>query len=352
MARYPSIHRSRRRGRGRKWIYITSLVIIAVAIAAILRYHPFGKSKDETVETLTPDLIVGTDVKSEIVAKNEVTLPAPQAELELAPDLIGEAPWRAAEPNPKATELIAEATAFINAKPSRIIEARDRLNEALPMRQSRQQRRFVKKQLSELADKWLFSRTIFPQDRLCKSLQVKPGDLLSTIGKQHKVPYEILMEINKILSPEALRAGETIKVINGPFHARIYRSTFTMDLYLQNTFVRSFPVGLGQPGMETPMGLWVVKPEGKLITPIWTDPISGKTYEAEDPDYPLGSRWIGLKGIKGEAKDRTGFAIHGTKDPDQIGTAGSQGCIRLHNGDAILMYNLLVPGFSRVEVVE
>jgi len=104
--------------------------------------------------------------------------------------------------------------------------------------------------------------------------------------------------------------------------------------------------------METPTGLWRVKSDGKLISPTWTDPITGKTYEAEDPDYPLGSRWIGLEGIGGDAKGRTGFAIHGTKDPGQIGIAGSQGCIRLHNGNAILLYNLLVPVHSLVEVVE
>jgi lipoprotein-anchoring transpeptidase ErfK/SrfK len=34
------------------------------------------------------------------------------------------------------------------------------------------------------------------------------------------------------------------------------------------------------------------------------------------------------------------------------GAAGSQGRIRLHNGDVILVYNLLTPGLSQVEVVE
>jgi len=104
--------------------------------------------------------------------------------------------------------------------------------------------------------------------------------------------------------------------------------------------------------METPTGFWVVKPDGKLIKPVWTDPVTGKTYHPESPDYPLGSRWIGLEGVSGQAKDRTGFAIHGTKKPGEIGTAGSQGCIRLHNGDVIRVYNLLMPGFSQVEVVD
>jgi lipoprotein-anchoring transpeptidase ErfK/SrfK len=160
------------------------------------------------------------------------------------------------------------------------------------------------------------------------------------------------MQINNIAKPESLQAGMMIKVINGPFNVRVYRSSFTMDLYLQNTYVKSFPVGLGKPGMETPTGRWRVKAEGKLVQPIWTDPVTGRTYHPEDPDYPLGSRWIALDGIEGAAVGRTGFAIHGTKNPEQIGTPGSQGCIRLHNGDVITVYNLLMPGVSLVDVVD
>ena len=339
MARYPSSSYRRRKAQSRRRIYIISALVVIAVVVAFIRHQRLAPDRDETAET-------------QIYTGNEVTPPAPGAELESMPDLTANVPELTSEPNPQAAELIAEAMACINARPPRIIEARDRLNEVLPMPMSRRQQAFVREQLSELADKWLFSRTIFPQSGLCESYKVKPGDQLRTISKQFKVPYEILMQINNVDRPEALQAGEMIKVINGPFHARIYRSTFVMDLYLQNTFVRSFPVGLGQPGMETPTGLWVVEPGGKLISPTWTDPVSGKTYEAEDPDYPLGSRWIGLEGIKGAAKGRSGFAIHGTKDPSQIGTASSQGCIRLHNGDAILMYDLLMPGLSQVEIVE
>jgi len=317
------------------------LLVIAVVIAFVYRRGLFEGRKDSV------GLIPG-DVN--IPEVNETILPQPTEKIP-EPNLM-EIPEPTAESNLKVDELIAEAMEIINEEPGRIIDARDLLNETLPMPMSGRQRAFVKNQLSTLADKWLLSRSVFAEDKLCGLYKVDSGDQLRTIARQFKVPYEILMEINNIPRPEALRAGDTIKVINGPFHTRVYRSTFTMDLYLQNTFVRSFSVGLGKPGMETPTGLWVVKPDGKLIKPSWTDPVTGKTYHPESPDYPLGSRWIGLKGIRGQAKDRTGFAIHGTKNPDEIGTAGSQGCIRLHNGDAILVYNLLVPGFSQVEVVE
>lgn len=328
MAHYPSDLYDRQRSRFRKWIYIIipAAVIICIAIAFIGGYYLSSKHGGKTPGK------AGTEVSA---AKSEPNLQKTPAEA-----------------NPQAAELIAKAMADINSKPARIIDARDKLNEVLPMVMSSEQKAFVKEHLAQLANEWLFSPKIFPQDKLCSSYMVKPGELLSTIGSEHKVPYEILLQINNIARPEALRAGEKIKVINGPFHARIYRSTFTMDLFLQNTYVRSFRVGLGKQGRETPKGLWRVKTGGKLITPTWTDPDTGKTYKAEDPDYPLGSRWVALEGIEGDAKGKTGIAFHGTKDPNLIGTADSRGCIRLNNGDAILIYNLVVPTFSQVETVE
>jgi lipoprotein-anchoring transpeptidase ErfK/SrfK len=181
---------------------------------------------------------------------------------------------------------------------------------------------------------------------------VRSGDVLEVIGRRLKVPHETLMQLNNIPRPRALQANKALKVVKGPFHAKVCRSTFTLDLYLQDMYVRSFKVGLGRPGYETPTGKWRVQDGGKLVQPTWTDPDSGRVYKATDPDYPLGSRWIALEGIEGAAVGRTGFAIHGTKDPEQIGTAGSRGCIRMYNGDAVLMYNLLVPIYSQVEVFD
>jgi len=263
---------------------------------------------------------------------------------------------RRGEPNVPAdagaAALIAEAMTLINAGGERIIQARDKLNDALRMNLSPRQRAVVKAQLRRLSEQWLFSKTFFAGDRLCGSYLVQPGDLLSTIGKRFKVPYELLMEINKISRPEALRAGVRIKVVNGPFHLKVYRSSFTMDVYLRDTYVTSFPVGLGEPGRQTPVGLWRIKAGGKIPQPVYTDPDTGEVIHPEDPEYPLGSRWMELEGMDENTRDKKGFGIHGTKEPESIGRASSRGCIRLHNGDAIRVYNLVVPVDSTVEVIE
>ncbi len=351
MARHPSNPGAARAARN--LVYVVLLALLLATAGIFFTYGPFSRDESKSADIAPPP---DADMNVEVAQVNETAVLPPLARAELEPNLAQAAP--AAPPGPTvepytaAAELIAETTALVSEGPGGIIEARNRLNEVLQTPMSPQQRALVKDRLSKLVDKWLFGRTVLPGDELCGNYRVKPGDALSIIGGRHKVPYEILMQINTIDRPEALRAGETIKVIKGPFRAIVHRSTFTMDVYLQNTFILSFPVGLGKPGMETPTGLWRVKRGGKLTKPTWTNPADGRTYHPGDPDYPLGSRWIGLEGLSGEAKDRTGFAIHGTTKPEQIGVAGSQGCIRTHDVDVVLLYNLLSPGSSLVEVAD
>jgi LysM repeat protein len=261
-------------------------------------------------------------------------------------------PAATGDPNPAAASILSQAMALKQSQPGRVIEARNNLNDALKLPMSSQQRQAIKDEMAKLAQDWLFGPAVFAGDTLCETYMVKRGDLLQVIGRKQKVPFDILMQINNIAKPESLQAGKAIKIVNGPFSVKVYCSTFTLDLYLQDMYVRSFKVGLGKPGYETPTGIWRVQDNGKLIQPPWTDPDTGRLYKSTDPDYPLGSRWIALDGLEGQAKARTGFAIHGTKEPEQIGTGGSRGCIRMYNGDAVLMFNLLIPVYSRVEVVD
>jgi LysM repeat protein len=206
--------------------------------------------------------------------------------------------------------------------------------------------------MTALADQWLFTKTIQLGDDLCSSYKVQPGDSLAQIAVKCKVPYQFIMKINNITSDKSLRADQVIKLAQGPFHAIIYKSSFTMDLYLQNIYVRSYRIGLGKEGHETPVGLWRAKVGGKMIKPTWTDPDTGKTYHAEDPDYPLGSGWIALEGTDNRTRGIEGIAIHGTHDESTIGTKSSRGCIRLYNGELKEVYDMFEAGFSELRVVE
>jgi len=110
------------------------------------------------------------------------------------------------------------------------------------------------------------------------------------------------MDVNGIKDARRIRAGQMIKVPNGPFNAKLSKSSFRMDIYLQDVYVRSYMVGLGKDG-GTPTGQWKV--QNKLSNPTYYPPASadGKRIVApNDPKNPLGEHWIGLEGISGRAR--------------------------------------------------
>jgi len=348
---------------------VTAVVLFAVVVFLLFRGRSAGPQEaaanspapDTQVAAMSSPAAPAAQLPVQTATTPEstpATTPPPLTQTQPEPVVVAQptttptvvAPVAAA--NPQAEAAIAEALSQIQTQPASVIEVRNKLNKVLLTQLSPQQRQTVKDEMAKLSEKWLWGPAAFPSDTLCDTYTVRSGDLLDVIGRRLKVPYEILMRINNIPRPQALQAGKALKVVKGPFRVRVCRTTFTMDLYLQDMYVRSFKVGLGRPGYETPTGKWRVQDGGKLIKPTWTDPDSGRVYKADDPDYPLGTRWIALEGMEGAALGRTGFAIHGTKEPEQIGTAGSRGCIRMYNGEVELMYNLLVPIYSQVEVFD
>ncbi len=213
----------------------------------------------------------------------------------------------------------------------------------------------AKKQLSQINQTVVFSPKHFPKDPLGGDYLVKSGDRLSSIGTAHNVPYELLLQLNRMSDPKKLRYGQTLKVINGPFNVIITKSKFTMDVYLgapggpDSTYITTYAVGLGTDN-STPTGTWSIK--NKVTHPVYFPPAghAGAVMEANDPKNPLGSCWMGLEGTDGQAVGQQSYGIHGTIDPDSIGKQSSMGCIRLKNEDVEVVYKLLMQGKSTVIV--
>ena len=159
---------------------------------------------------------------------------------------------------------------------------------------------------------------------------IQPGDRLQSIGKQYNIPWEYLVRLNHI-DPRRIRPGQKLKVIKGPFSARLDLSEFELTIHAHGYFVRRFPIGIGKDE-KTPIGRFKVLT--KLVNPKYFGS-DGNVIDANDPRNPLGERWIDI----GDS-----FGIHGTIDPQSIGRAESRGCIRMLNSDIEIVYDLLGVG--------
>jgi lipoprotein-anchoring transpeptidase ErfK/SrfK len=116
--------------------------------------------------------------------------------------------------------------------------------------------------------------------------------------------------------------------------------------------LRRFPVAVGRPGWETPVGQFEVIE--LAVDPVWEHPATG-VHVPPGPANPLGSRWIGFHR---DCRGRSGFngrehlvvegcvsaGFHGTPQRDTIGRAVSHGCVRLFDEHVRELYELVQLG--------
>lgn len=231
---------------------------------------------------------------------------------------------------------------------SELVKARAALSRALQLGVSASDEEFIRRELERISDVMVFSRAAAPGDPLVEMHTVRSGENLLTIANKYKISDRFIMTLNGHKDPDMIWAGTKLKVVKGPFSAKIYKSAHRMDVFLGDVFVRSFPVGLGTDG-GTPTGEWTIK--SKLANPDWSDPATGRYYAANDPENPIGEHWISLDCVSGECMGRMGFGIHGTIDPKSIGADMSMGCVRLTPDDVAMVFDLLVPKHSRVTIL-
>ncbi|HYF77542.1 MAG TPA: L,D-transpeptidase family protein [Symbiobacteriaceae bacterium] len=106
----------------------------------------------------------------------------------------------------------------------------------------------------------------------------------------------------------------------------------TLYWYVDGTLNRSFPVGIGRVGDQTPTGAYKI--QNKAINPWWLPPWGGDIVPP-GPANPLGTRWMAFN---------YSYGIHGNNAPTSIGGVVSAGCIRMHNADVEWLYNQVQVG--------
>jgi L,D-transpeptidase-like protein/putative peptidoglycan binding protein len=163
-------------------------------------------------------------------------------------------------------------------------------------------------------------------------IKVEDGLLRSDVERALRSPTRRTVEApTRITRPKVHLADLRKKY---PHLIVIHRSAFKLDFYRHLRLVKTYPIAVGQIGLETPAGLYHI--ETKQVNPSWHVPnsswagsLAGRVIPP-GPDNPLKARWMGFV---------DGAGMHGTDQPGSIGSAASHGCIRMYIPDVIELYD-------------
>ncbi|MDJ0705169.1 MAG: L,D-transpeptidase [Leptolyngbyaceae cyanobacterium MO_188.B28] len=153
-------------------------------------------------------------------------------------------------------------------------------------------------------------------------------------------PAAVQTQMPLISPPELPQVQPIFPQLLGNIRLEIDLSERTVYVYQEGELTDSYPVAVGRPGWETPVGEYHVM--SMLQNPGWTHPLTGEVVPP-GPDNPLGERWIAFWT---DGNNLIGF--HGTPNRESIGRAASHGCVRMFNEDVRELYEMVRPGTTVV----
>ncbi len=173
--------------------------------------------------------------------------------------------------------------------------------------------------------------------------------------KSHAHP-ELIRRLNPNVDWTNVAAGTALQILDVNYPVPAGKAAFVVihlgDKFLeafdaQTNLIGHFPCSIAAKVEKRPVGelhVAVVAPNPNYTFDPELFPESGETQKLvlpPGPNNPVGVAWIGL--------DKTGYGMHGTPAPEQIGRTESHGCFRLANWDAEYLLKLAWVGMP-VEV--
>lgn len=183
------------------------------------------------------------------------------------------------------------------------------------------------KKVEDLNIKLLFSPVVTAGSIL---YEIKPGDSLTKIAAEHKTTVELIAKSNNI-SGDRIIPSRKIKVWNKPFNILVDKSQNMLILKADEEVIKTYVVSTGKDN-STPVGTFKIV--NKLLNPTWFK--AGAVVPATSPQNILGSRWLGL--------NVSGYGIHGTSEPQNLGMQVTQGCVRMANPEVEELYAIIPIG--------
>ncbi|MEA2148492.1 MAG: L,D-transpeptidase ErfK/SrfK [Solirubrobacteraceae bacterium] len=120
-----------------------------------------------------------------------------------------------------------------------------------------------------------------------------------------------------------------------PVVLTVDRRGFRISLFKHLQRVRTYPIAVGQAGLETPAGLYKIankatNPAWHVPNSAWAGSLAGQVIPGGAANNPIKARWLGVY---------DGVGVHGTTDRASIGTNASHGCIRMLVEDVEKLYD-------------
>ena len=180
--------------------------------------------------------------------------------------------------------------------------------------------------LDYLAGEVVYSRKHY----LFEAYTVGPNDSLESIAFQLRVPSQLLANINGLRTPADLKAGDELKIVQGPFRGEINVKHKELTLFVGALYSGRFQVELGnefnpQPGQYSVLD----KQEDRSYYAA-----DGSIIQGGAVNNPYGKYWMDLGG---------NISIHTQTQDTGIGNAGL-GSIKLNAVDARDVYHILSAG--------
>ncbi|MCF6228957.1 MAG: L,D-transpeptidase family protein [Planctomycetes bacterium] len=164
---------------------------------------------------------------------------------------------------------------------------------------------------------------------------VKGGDNFAKIASRQKCSIELIWRLNGLPSGTTkLHPGDNLKVPGGKPSVVVRKRDYTTSIYLGAYMVRQYIVAHGKNN-NTPLGK-------TSIISMEKNPEEGVGQNVKE----MKLRWVGLARFGG---NRTGIGFHGTQYPESIPGQTSKGCMRMHDGDVVELYDIIRIG-NKVEV--
>lgn len=180
----------------------------------------------------------------------------------------------------------------------------------------------------------LAAKVIYSNEHLIgAAYQLQAGETLQSVAAKHKVPWQLLANINGLRDPAAVQPGMSIKVVPGPFHAEVDVVDRSLTLFAGRLYAGRFAITVNPDNVPAP-GEYQVndKQPGHSFYAG-----NAQTLAPRDPQNPYGGVWIDLGG---------NVSIHGTSSSP--GQSERLGCISLASRDANDLYGILSLGSSVV----